>query len=154
MEPAVLHDAAASVFLLGAARLEYTDLRHQGERILDISHTFTPPESRGQGCAARLCDAAFDFASENRLKVRPTCSYVAQTYLARFPSRQSQVVLERSTSLDSGTFDGGDDADAYGEGYDAASAPRRTSGGGGSGGGKAGIYSQKHVRAKEARGSR
>ncbi|CAI7925159.1 unnamed protein product [Closterium sp. NIES-54] len=44
--------------------------------VMDITHTYVPASRRGEGLAARLCEAACDYAKENGLYVRPTCSYV------------------------------------------------------------------------------
>jgi predicted GNAT family acetyltransferase len=55
----------------------------EGE-VLDVQLTFTPPELRRRELAARLTEAAFDYARQHGLKVRPTCSYTA-AYLARHP---------------------------------------------------------------------
>lgn len=42
---------------------------------LDIIHTIVPEPLEGQGIAASLVKAAFDYALENQLKPRATCSY-------------------------------------------------------------------------------
>ena len=52
--------------------------------VADFAHTFTPPSARGKGVAAKLGDAAFAWAREQHLAVRPSCSYISGTYL---PSR-------------------------------------------------------------------
>lgn len=42
---------------------------------LDIIHTIVPEPLEGQGIAASLVKAAYDYALENQLKPRATCSY-------------------------------------------------------------------------------
>ena len=42
---------------------------------LDIIHTIVPEPLEGQGIAASLVKAAFDYALENQLKPRAVCSY-------------------------------------------------------------------------------
>ncbi|WP_455641405.1 GNAT family N-acetyltransferase [Parabacteroides sp.] len=42
---------------------------------MDIIHTIVPEPLEGQGIAAALVKAAFDYALENQLKPRATCSY-------------------------------------------------------------------------------
>lgn len=42
---------------------------------LDVIHTIVPEPLEGQGIAAALVKAAFDYALENQLKPRATCSY-------------------------------------------------------------------------------
>ncbi|CAI5503647.1 unnamed protein product [Closterium sp. Naga37s-1] len=54
--------------------------------VMDITHTYVPPSRRGEGLAARLCEAACEYAKENGLYVRPTCSYVEETFMKRHPS--------------------------------------------------------------------
>ena len=50
---------------------------------MDIFHTFTDPELRGQGLAEKLTQAAFEFAKKNSFRVIPTCSYVKDTFLSK-----------------------------------------------------------------------
>ena len=52
---------------------------------MDIFHTFTDPELRGQGLAEKLCIAAFEHAKSNGLKIIPTCPYVKDTFLRKHP---------------------------------------------------------------------
>lgn len=53
-------------------------LRQDGARI--ANHTFTPPEARGHGIAARLVDALIADAREQGFKIVPTCPYVAKLF--------------------------------------------------------------------------
>ena len=64
---------------MGSAVLEYRIDEHS--RVLDIEHTNTPPEMRGQGVAEKLCAAAFEHARSEELRVMPSCSYVRDRYL-------------------------------------------------------------------------
>ncbi|MGL4293839.1 MAG: GNAT family N-acetyltransferase [Bacteroidales bacterium] len=57
---------------------------------LDVRHTFVPNEMRGQGIAAILVKAAYDFAIENQLKPVATCSY-AVVWLQRHPAYQGTI---------------------------------------------------------------
>jgi len=50
---------------------------------MNIFHTFTDPELRGQGLAEKLTQAAFEYAKKNGLRVVPICSYVKDTFLPR-----------------------------------------------------------------------
>lgn len=56
---------------------------NEGRRI--FTHTFVPPELRGQGIAERIVRFALDDARSKKLKVVPACSYVA-----RFIERHSE----------------------------------------------------------------
>lgn len=42
---------------------------------LDILHTFVPVELEGRGIASNLVRAAYDFAIQNELKPKATCTY-------------------------------------------------------------------------------
>jgi len=57
---------------------------------LDYHHTFVPPELRGSGIASQLTEYALRYARDNRLKVRPTCPFVAR-YLQKHPDFQPLV---------------------------------------------------------------
>ena len=72
-EPGAIH--------MGSAVLEYRI--NEDSRVMDIEHTRTPPEMRGQGVAEKLCVAAFDLARSESLKVQPSCSYVRDRYLPK-----------------------------------------------------------------------
>ncbi len=48
---------------------------------MDLFHTFTEPELRGQGLAERLTQAAFEYAKKNGLRIVPTCDYVRDKFL-------------------------------------------------------------------------
>jgi predicted GNAT family acetyltransferase len=94
------------------------------EVVVDIVHTFVPEVHRGRGLAARLCRAAFE-ADDLRgcrflppiapsgeagssssysepchselLKIRPSCSYVSDTFLPRRAADYASRLEERST---------------------------------------------------------
>ena len=61
--------------------------------VLDIVHTYTPARLRGRGVAGELCRAAFREAHARNMPVRPSCSYVSDTFLPRNPRCASQVVF-------------------------------------------------------------
>lgn len=74
-----------------ASRFEYEEngLRCQLEyalngNIMAINHTLVPSELGGRGIAGELTEAAFAYAKENQLKIKPVCSYTA-TYFKRHP---------------------------------------------------------------------
>ena len=58
-----------------AAEAELTYVEREGP-ILDLVHTFVPPEARGQGVAEDLVDSAFAYARGNDYRVRASCPYV------------------------------------------------------------------------------
>ncbi|KAL6063916.1 N-acetyltransferase domain-containing protein [Balamuthia mandrillaris] len=71
------------------AVLEYSEDK---DGVLDYYHTFTPPSKRGQGIAAKLATAAFDYAKENDRKMRPSCWYLRDNFLPEHPEYKDNVV--------------------------------------------------------------
>ncbi len=59
------------------------DYRREGQ-VIHMTHTVVPPALEGQGIAAQLVEAAFEWAEIEHLKVNPVCSYV-RIYLQRHP---------------------------------------------------------------------
>ncbi len=51
------------------------DYRFDGA-VLDLHHTEVPTVLEGRGLASQLVRAAFDYARQAGLRVRPSCSYV------------------------------------------------------------------------------
>lgn len=58
--------------------------------VLDVRHTFTPPELRGRALAARVTDAVVAYARAGGLRIRPTCAYT-RAYLARHAELRALV---------------------------------------------------------------
>ena len=67
------------------ARSPFIEYNIESSGIINMYHTFSPPEFRGQGMAAQVCDAAFHYAKERQWKVRPSCSYIRDRFLVRNP---------------------------------------------------------------------
>ncbi len=55
--------------------------------VLNLVHTEVPRDSRHRGVAGALVRHALDWAREQGLRVRPSCSYVA-AYMRRHPETQ------------------------------------------------------------------
>ena len=60
-----------------------------------ITHVGVYPEHRGQGVAAKIVDAALQYAKENSLRVIPMCSYAA-VYIRRNPKHMELTEQERA----------------------------------------------------------
>ena len=69
------------------AWLEY---RREGPMI-DLYHIYVPEAFRGRGIAERLCQAAFEYAQQERLTVIPSCPYISGTFLRRHPEHAPGV---------------------------------------------------------------
>ena len=70
--------------------LSVADYELRGTDLI-LTHTFVPPELRGQGIAEKLVRAALEFARTERLRVVPSCSYV-DAYIRRHPEFHPLVV--------------------------------------------------------------
>lgn len=66
-------------------------LYERQDDVLDVRHTWTPPNLRGGQLAAVLTDAVFTYARTEGLRVRPSCSYT-QAYVARHPHLRTHCV--------------------------------------------------------------
>ncbi len=77
MSNAVVHNAANQRFELDVdGQTVFTEYRMSGG-IMTFFHTLTPPALRGRGLAARVVQAALEFARAQKLKVIPLCWYVS-----------------------------------------------------------------------------
>jgi uncharacterized protein len=65
----------------GTAVLSYAPA---GEDVLDFFSTYVPPAERGRNVAARLVEAALDYARSQGCRVIPTCWYV-DLWIQRHP---------------------------------------------------------------------
>jgi predicted GNAT family acetyltransferase len=90
--PPVIHHSVHSRFEVvinnTQAFLNYT----LADGRMTITHTFVPPELRGQNIAGQLAKAAFDYARTEGFKVVPQCSYIA-VYASRHA--EAKALLER-----------------------------------------------------------
>jgi len=58
---------------------------------IDLYTTVVPRSLEGKGIAKLLANAAFNFARENDLKIKPSCWYI-DGYLKRHPQRDLKVI--------------------------------------------------------------
>lgn len=90
-QPEIHHDPDSGRFYLetegGEARLSY---REQGD-VLDFVSTYTSPELRGKGLAAKVVQAGMEYARQEGKQVRPSCPYVP-VFLRRYPQYQDLAV--------------------------------------------------------------
>ena len=76
------HGTISSININGAY-VEFQILIGGGGVEVDIQHVFVPVEFRGKGVAERMTRRAFAIAEKLNATVRPTCSYVRNTFLPR-----------------------------------------------------------------------
>lgn len=85
MNDTVIHNASGQRFETRPdGHLALCSYRLEGP-VLELHHTVVPAALQGRGVAARLVQAALDWARGQGLRVRPTCSYVA-SYMKRHPA--------------------------------------------------------------------
>jgi GNAT superfamily N-acetyltransferase len=64
-------------------------------QVMDMYETVVPPACRGQGHAKRLVRAAFAVAFAHNFLVRPSCSYISETFLAAHRAEEFDARLGR-----------------------------------------------------------
>jgi predicted GNAT family acetyltransferase len=79
MEPQVQHDESARKYFLledsDEAQLLYVPA---GEGIVELTHTYVPPEMRGKGLGERLVRFALEDIRRRGERFIPTCPFVAK----------------------------------------------------------------------------
>ena len=63
-------------------------------QVMEMHHTEVPPAGRGRGVASQLCKAAFQYCHEAVVAVRPSCSYVSDTWLPSHPEYKAMLESE------------------------------------------------------------
>lgn len=74
----------------GRAVLVY---RQPDDRVLDLTHTYVPPEARGEDVGDALVTQAVAYARRHDLRITPTCPFT-KTWFERNP--QEQDLLSRN----------------------------------------------------------
>jgi uncharacterized protein len=86
----IIHDAAKQKFYVIFDGLESHLEYVRNDEVLNLNHTYVPNELRGKGIAGKLVEAAISYVKENKLKIKPTCSYVAE-YVRRHKEYEELV---------------------------------------------------------------
>jgi hypothetical protein len=91
MAAQVQHDSASRKYFVEAggeeAHLLYVPA---GEGVVEITHTYVPPEMRGQGIAEQLALAALEDIRERGERFIPSCPFVAR-FVERHPEWQKEI---------------------------------------------------------------
>jgi predicted GNAT family acetyltransferase len=77
MSDAIFHNAANRRFELHVDGQTVLTEYRLSPGVMTLFHTLTPPALRGRGLAAKVVEAALDFARREGLKVIPLCWYVS-----------------------------------------------------------------------------
>jgi hypothetical protein len=86
----VVNDKSGSRLVLEIEGDEVYLLYDEKEDLLDLYSTYTPPNLRGKGLAAKVVKAALEYAKEKKLKVIPSCWYVRK-FIEENPEYQNLV---------------------------------------------------------------
>ena len=76
---------------LGADGVAYVAYAHHDEGVFDLQHTIVPEPAQGRGIGSTLIGGVFDFARRERIRLVPTCPFVAE-WLAEHPEGEDVVV--------------------------------------------------------------
>lgn len=88
----VQHDPTHHRFIVALGEYEASLMYTRRGQVLDFYHIYVPDPFRGRGVAGRILIAAFDYARDNHLKVTPTCPFIRNDFLPRFPQYRDLVV--------------------------------------------------------------
>ena len=87
----VAHDPLHQRFFLRLGAYEACLMYAQQGTVLDFYHIYTPVPFRNSGVSGRILVAAFDYARQAGLRVVPSCPFIANEFLPRFPQYQDLV---------------------------------------------------------------
>ena len=85
MSKDIRHDADNNRFVGVADNGDeyYVEYNLLEQNVLDCVHTFVPPSGRGKGLAGKLVVAAFEYCIKNNCKIKPSCTYISDTFLKK-----------------------------------------------------------------------
>lgn len=84
----IINDKQGSRFVMSVEGNEVYVLYAEDKETIDLYSTYTPSKLRGQGLAAKVVLAAFEYAKKQNLKVIPGCWYVRK-FLEKHPEYES-----------------------------------------------------------------
>ena len=88
---AMRHEPAANRFTVRLDdQIAYLSYEERGERVLEYTHVYVPPEYRDRGIASLLTQRALEYARTEGIAVIPSCSFVGY-YLSQHPEYESVV---------------------------------------------------------------
>lgn len=86
----VKNDTSGNRFFLEIEGDEVYLMYDESKSVIDLYSTYTPPQLRGKGFAAKVVKAALEYAKEKKLKVIPSCWYVRK-FIDQNPEYQNLV---------------------------------------------------------------
>lgn len=70
----------------------YVQFERVADGVYDLPHTYTNPKFRGRGLAEKVVLGAFEWARKESVKMIPSCSYISQTFLKKYPNFKENVL--------------------------------------------------------------
>jgi len=87
----VEHDPKKRKFFITLGDYEATLMYAEKGRRLDFYHLYVPDPFRNRGIAAKILITAFDYAEEEGFQVVPSCPFIRDDFLPRFPQYQRLI---------------------------------------------------------------
>jgi hypothetical protein len=91
------HDAKHCRFVVDLKPYEAFLFYARKGKDLDFYHIYVPDPYRNRGLAGRILIAAFDYAKKEGLKVIPSCPFIRDDFLPRFPQYQGLLARGKSS---------------------------------------------------------
>ena len=86
-----VHDSKKQEFRIDLGSYHAMLLYARHEKIIDFYHIYVPDPFRNQGIAGKLLIYAFEYAKKEGFQVVPSCPFIADDFLKRFPKYQEIV---------------------------------------------------------------
>jgi len=87
----VEQDPKNQQFVMRLGSYQATLLYAKKGKALDFYHIYVPDPFRNRGLAGKILIAAFEYAAWEGYRVVPSCPFIAQDFLPRFPQYQNLV---------------------------------------------------------------
>ena len=87
----VEHDTEHHRFVVDLNPYEAFLLYAPKGKTLDFYHIYVPEPHRNRGLAGKILMAAFEYAQKEGVSVIPTCPFIRDDFLPRFPQYQSLI---------------------------------------------------------------
>ena len=87
----IIHDLTKQEFRIDLGIYHAVLMYARHEKALDFYHIYVPEPFRNQGIAGEILIYAFEYASKEGYQVVPTCPFIAEDFLKRFPKYQEIV---------------------------------------------------------------
>ena len=87
----IIHDPERHQFSVDLGTYHAVLMYAQRDKVLDFYHIFVPDPFRNRRLAGKILIHAFDYAKKEGYQVVPTCPFIRDDFLKRFPQYQEIV---------------------------------------------------------------